>query len=111
MSWPLAGQMRASPSPCPLVTQSQSLSTCRSQPIVESDRLLFSQAAPDMFLFPQYTALFIYSPDSAWSGERTHKEEEEGWEVGCCRRGGSKLGSCSIADHVALQVWPSHHPV
>lgn len=51
---------------------------CRSQPIVESDSLLFSKAAADTFPFPQYTALFIYSPDSARSGERTHKEEEEG---------------------------------
>lgn len=57
---------------------SQSLSTCRSQPIVESNSLLFSQAALDTFPFPQYMALFIYSPDSAWSGERTHEEEEEG---------------------------------
>lgn len=34
---------------------SQSLCTCRSQPVVESNSLLFSQAALDTFPFPQYT--------------------------------------------------------
>ena len=43
---------------------SQSLSTCHSQKIVESNSLIFIQAA---LPFPQYTALFIYSPYSAWS--------------------------------------------